>query len=645
MATSSSFPTSNQYIKYQIEVTENSTSVANNTSSVTVKVKAWRTNSGYTTYGSGTCYCNINGTAYSQTISSSQKLTYNSYTVLFSTTVTIPHNADGTKSIFVEAKITHARFTSDYHGFTVALTDIPRQATVTAVQNFNDEANPTITYSNPAGNAVSSLQACISLTGSASDVPYRDISKTGSSYTFNLTTAERNTLRASMPNSNSRTVYFYVKTVIAGQTYYSNKPATLTIVNGNPTISGVSYKDNNSTTVAITTNNQYIIQNKSQLLFTFSSLTSKKSATLSSIAVEINSEGQAIALTGSSASNVSLSYGLLDASENQTATIVLTDSRGNKTSMTMNILVYQYYPPIAFGTAKRLSNFYDTTTITNNSRCSSIGGHNTLTVTWKYKERTASSYTTGGTLPSESSTTVSLDNTKAWDVQFVATDRLESRTYNVIVPVGIPLLYFDTKKNSVGIKALTSSSNQIAIGQTLEMLSRNNNVIGSFVQFTSDSGDSSGIQFFSDASSNRKMRAMFSGSGYGMLQLFANAGSNTIQANGESGDVRCVTLTQTSSRKVKENINEMSLDEAEKILQLIAVTFDYVNHNQGTDMRGFIAEDVAEIIPELVTEETENAPASLSYVEMIPYLQTVIKNQEERIRALEDRIKALEDKE
>ena len=56
MATSSDFTTSNQYIVYDIVVTENSTSIPNNTSSVNVKVRAWRTNQGYTTDGAGTCY-------------------------------------------------------------------------------------------------------------------------------------------------------------------------------------------------------------------------------------------------------------------------------------------------------------------------------------------------------------------------------------------------------------------------------------------------------------------------------------------------------------------------------------------------------------------------------------------------------------
>ena len=60
MATSSNFSTSNQYIKYRIIVTENSYSVANNTSNVTVSVRFYRTNTGYTTYGTGTVYCKIN---------------------------------------------------------------------------------------------------------------------------------------------------------------------------------------------------------------------------------------------------------------------------------------------------------------------------------------------------------------------------------------------------------------------------------------------------------------------------------------------------------------------------------------------------------------------------------------------------------
>ena len=71
MATSGAFTTSNKYINYRIEVTQNWQDTANNYSNVTVKVFVYRTNTGYTTYGSGTLYCGIDGTSYSQGITSS----------------------------------------------------------------------------------------------------------------------------------------------------------------------------------------------------------------------------------------------------------------------------------------------------------------------------------------------------------------------------------------------------------------------------------------------------------------------------------------------------------------------------------------------------------------------------------------------
>ena len=461
MATSSTFPTSNQYIKYRIVVTENSTSIANNTSSVTVKVQAWRTNTGYETYGTGTCYCNIDGTSYSQSISSSQKITYNSYTTLLSKTVTIPHNADGSKSIFVEAKISHARFNSDYHGFTDTLTQIPRQATITAVQNFNDEQNPVLTYSNPAGDVVTSLDACISLTGSNPDVPYRAISKTGSSYTFNLTTAERNTLRNATPNSNTLTVYFYVRTVIAGQTYYSNKPATMTIVNGNPTISGVTYKDNNASSVAVSQNDQVIIQNQSQLLFNFSTLTALKSATLTKIDVTINSVTKSMTLSGASRSNVSLAFGQVNTSSNINASIKLTDSRGNTATVSKAITIEAWTAPTAIITLARRQNFYSDTDLTVDADFSSIGGKNSITITYYYKLTSASSWTTGGTMSDMQTVTMNLDNTQEWNVKVTITDAFATTSYILSVDKGIPIIFFDRLKRSVGVNCFPTQEGSI----------------------------------------------------------------------------------------------------------------------------------------------------------------------------------------
>lgn len=136
--------------------------------------------------------------------------------------------------------------------------------------------------------------------------------------------------------------------------------------------------------------------------------------------------------------------------------------------------------------------------------------------------------------------------------------------------------------------------------------------------------------------------SLFAGSyNDGSINLYDLNGNNNINLAGHSGNITCVSLTQTSSRKVKENIKPMPDAEARKILELQAVSFDFKNEGQGKDKRGFIAEDVAEILPNLVTPETEDRPASLDYIGMIPYLQGVIKEQEARIKALEDKLNNL----
>ena len=81
------------------------------------------------------------------------------------------------------------------------------------------------------------------------------------------------------------------------------------------------------------------------------------------------------------------------------------------------------------------------------------------------------------------------------------------------------------------------------------------------------------------------------------------------------------------------------MTDYKKILELDAVSFDFKDKERGTDKRGFIAEDVAEVLPNLVTPENEKFPASLDYLGMIPYLQAVIKDQEKRIQALEEKLK------
>lgn len=157
--------------------------------------------------------------------------------------------------------------------------------------------------------------------------------------------------------------------------------------------------------------------------------------------------------------------------------------------------------------------------------------------------------------------------------------------------------------------------------------------------FTVFPGSAGAYMYLRNHAGDERGRFFVGNDGDGLLYLFSSSGAGNILMKGQNGNVTCVSVTQTSSRKVKENIKP--IEDAARILELNAVSFDFKNKAQGTNKRGFIAEDVAKILPGLVTPESEDRPAALDYIGMIPYLQQIIKEHEARIKALENEIDQL----
>lgn len=360
-------------VSLSISITQNSQSIANNTSNVTVSVVAkW-------TYGSFNHYqkpgwLKIDGKQYDFTNNFNTGETTNGTKTLFSKTVDVAHAADGSKTLACSASYT----TGVSSGTVTAsasedLTKIPRAATIESAPNFNDEANPKITYSNPAGSAATTLQACIS--NSAGDTiyaEYRDISKSGSEYTFSLTTAERTALRNAAKNAKSITVKFYVKTVIGGTTYRSSSAKTLSIVNANPTISP-SVVDTNATTIALTGDSSRLVRYYSNAKITFGA-SALKGASITSRKVESGSKS----LTAD---------GTINAVENGSFKFTVTDSRGNAATKTVSKTLVDY--------VKLTCGFANTDFTTDGAISFTIKGNyfngsfgttaNTLTVQYRYK--------------------------------------------------------------------------------------------------------------------------------------------------------------------------------------------------------------------------------------------------------------------
>jgi len=453
MASSGSFNTTGyqgRYLTFSWSVS--SQSVANNTTTIAWTLKGAGTASS-SWYRSGNFKVVING---STVYSSSTRIQLYDGTLVASGNYTMTHDTAGNKTISASAEAgiyTVAVNCSGSGSFT--LPQIARAATITAAPNFTDIQNPTINYQNSAGNSVSSLQACISLTGSTDNITYRDIPKTGTSYTFQLTEAERNVLRAAAPNSNTLSVIFYIKTVISGQTYYNTATRTLTIVDAAPTMANPTYQDSNSTTVAITENNQKIIQKQSSLTIAIPAATAKKYATITKYQVTINGVTREQAAAGN------MSWGVLDVSSNITATVKAIDSRGNSVTKSLQITVEAWQQPYAVISCARENNFYTDTVLNVSPTISSLSGQNSVTIQEQHKKTSGSAYSTLAAVPANTDTTLQLDNTYDWNVKIIVSDRLASTTYNITVQKGMPIVYYDRLKSSTGFNCFPTKENSV----------------------------------------------------------------------------------------------------------------------------------------------------------------------------------------
>lgn len=403
-------------------------------------------------------YVTVNGASQSN---SAEQTTYNG-TTPFSGTTRIYHNADGKKSFSASAG--GAFYYSGSYNSTGSgswdLPDIPRKANITKATDFTDESNPTIQYSNLAGNNVTSLKACITFGGSQDDISYRDIPKTGSSYTFNFTEAERNVLRNGTKNSKTKTVYFAIMTVIGGNTYYSTLAKTLTIVNANPTFatSNVNYADTNTTVTNITKNNQQIVQNKSNLKVTYTQATGKKGATISKYKFVLNGVTKESTSAGGT-----VDFGVINSANNLNLSVTVTDSRGYETTISKTITMIEYNTPSAIVTLNRLNNYEDETYLTVDGSVASVNSKNIMTIKYRYKE-SGGTYNSYATIQDNVKQTLQLDKNKSFIFNILVTDSFGgtfSQEYSL--NKGIFPFFIDTVKNSVGVNCFPKNEKSFEV--------------------------------------------------------------------------------------------------------------------------------------------------------------------------------------
>ena len=451
MATSGAMSTTNDKIKYKITITQNSQSVANNTSNVTVSVRVYRTNTGYTTYGSGTVYCTINGTQYTASITSDDKIT-SSGIVLFSRTMNIAHNADGTKTLATSARITHDQFSSSNQSYSQALTTIPRATTPTlSASSVNMGASITVSMARASSAFKHTLTYKF---GSATGTIGSELD-TSRAWTVPLSLASQ------IPNATSGTCTITCKTY-NGSTLIGTKTVSFTAkvpASVVPTISALTVAE---ATTGLATKFGAYIQGKSTL----------KATVTASGAYSSTIKTYKTTIAGKSYTGSTVTSGVITTSGTVTISSTVTDSRGRTATKSTTVTVTAY-------TAPKITKFSSVRTdasvaVAMTFNIASLAEKNDKAYTLAYKPKTSDTWVTlaSGSIYAYNASqafTDTFSTESSYDLRLTIEDYFGSAIAYAEIPTAFTLLDFHSGGKGLAFGKVSEVENGMEIDMDLNI--------------------------------------------------------------------------------------------------------------------------------------------------------------------------------
>ena len=429
---------------YQLKIvwSVDSQSVANNTSSVTAKVQLVSTGASYTINSSATKSgsLTINGTKYTFTFTAA--LSGNQTKTLFTKTVTVAHNADGTKTCSFSATCgINVTLSGTYYG------DIPVSGTGT----FNTIARASTISSVTSSVSVNGTnEVTVNITRASSSFTHTVVfsfgtySKTTSSVGTSTSYAIPTSWLNAIPNATSGTAKVTV-TTYSGSTKVGSavsKNFTLTVPSTVvPTFTSVAVND--TTTNQSTYGN--MVQNKSKAKFTITA-----AGALGSTITAYKTVFEGKTYTGATPTTSTITK-----SGTASAAITITDSRGRTATFTKTWTVVAYAAPkiISFQGFRCLADGtenYEGTYLSAaiNFSISPINNKNTASYAVDYKLQTATTWTalTSGSTYALNQTIVSasgpfgVDN--SFDIRLTVKDTFATITSTFEIPTAFTLLDF-----------------------------------------------------------------------------------------------------------------------------------------------------------------------------------------------------------
>ena len=430
-----------------------SQNIGNNSSQVRVRLALLSANYSFNSY-SVSAFVDVNGQRLNW--SGSPSVGYNATTWLIDQTITVGHNADGTKSFNFAARFNGAGGwspgTLSLGTGTFTLTTIPRMSTA-SVGNCVIGSNVTISINRQNDSFTHTVRYAW---GDKSGTIATNV---GTSCTWSIPMDFANNI----PNATSGTGTIYVDTY-SGSTLTGTKPTNFTASlpdSIKPSFSGLTLTDTNAQVKALMSGNNFV-QVLSNVQVNFNGQKGAYGSSITGYKAELVGKKQVTNSNGGT-------LGIMNFNGSATIRASVFDSRGRQSDtkdMTINVLEY-FAPALSFSVA-RSGSTSSTFTITRNAKIAPLmisnSQKNVMTLTFRVAKLGATNFSSDSGPASGSWTTMaSLTNSQAnlssyygadssWQVIGTLSDKFTSTEFTVTVPTESVVFSYD--RSGVGVNKI-----------------------------------------------------------------------------------------------------------------------------------------------------------------------------------------------
>lgn len=374
----------NRGYRIRLWIDQTSQSIEDNSSQVRVRLALLNT---FTTFAEYNCTASV--TIDGQTINWSGRpsmLSQNQVIMLIDRTVTVGHNADGTKTFNLSASFSGSGGWSpgdlNIDGNSFTLTTIPRSSSVSVSAGV---IGSTVTIN--INRQSSSFKHTVRYVWAGKSGTIANNVDTSTSWTIPLDFAN------DIPNSESGTGTIYVDTY-SGSTKTGTQSTTLTAsvpANVKPTFSGISLSDLNGVAQNLIPNPNTFIQVISNIKVAFNGAIGSYGSSITGYYAEIVGKNQSTSLNGGS-------LGIMNYHGAIKIRASVSDSRGRwSDTREVSVTVLEYFAPALSFSIARTGSTSSTLTITRNAKIAplTVSGSqkNSMRLTFKVARLGTNSYT------------------------------------------------------------------------------------------------------------------------------------------------------------------------------------------------------------------------------------------------------------